>query len=454
MPGLNGTAPSVRSPRHFSPSKILVLGFAGVILVGTLLLYLPPASASGRSLSLVDALFTATSAVCVTGLVVVDTADHFSLFGELVVLLLIQAGGLGFMTLSTLVALALGRRITLQDRLVIREGFNQHSLTGVVRLVQLVLVASAGFELLGAALLALRFVPQFGAARGLYLSVFHSVSAFNNAGFDLMGGFHSLQAYAVDPLVNLTVSGLIILGGLGFTVLFELGGRSIRHPLSLHTRLVLSVTGVLLGVGTVLFWLLERHNLHSLGRLTLGGQLLASFFHSVTARTAGFATLNLAVLHPSTLLLLAILMFVGASPGSTGGGVKTSTVGVLLATVWATVHGSGDDVVVLGRRIPPELVRRALAIVVLAVLALLATALLLTATEKQPAFDLLFETISAFGTVGLTTGLTPSLSPVGRLLLVLLMFVGRVGPLTLAASIATRCKSPGLRHAEGRVMVG
>lgn len=438
---------------RFSPGQVLLLGFAGMILTGALLLTLPLASESGESLAFLDALFTATSAVCVTGLVVVDTATRFTTFGEVVVMLLIQAGGLGFMTVSTLIALALRRRVTLQDRLVIREGLNQESLTGVVRLVQVVILTTAAIELTGLLLLSLRFVPQFGLGKGLYYSLFHAVSAFNNAGFDLMGGFRNLTGYVTDPLVSLTVSALIVLGGIGFTVISEVRRRASFSRLSLHSKLVLTVTAALIAAGTLAFWLLERNNPATLGRLSLGSQLLASLFQSITPRTAGFNTVDMTALHPSTWILLIMLMFIGASPGSTGGGVKTSTVGILLATVWATVRGE-TDTVIYRRRIPADIVRRSLAIVTLALLLLLAVTMILTWTDHVLTIRLLFEATSAFGTVGLSTGLTPELSQTGRILMILLMYTGRVGPLTLAAAVAARQKQQRLREAEERVMVG
>lgn len=437
----------------FSPGQILLLGFAGMILIGALLLTLPFASESGESLNFLDALFTATSAVCVTGLVVVDTATRFTTFGEVVIMLLIQAGGLGFMTVSTLIALALRRRVSLQDRLVIREGLNQESLAGVVRLVRMVTLTTATIELTGLLLLSLRFVPQFGLGRGLYYSLFHSVSAFNNAGFDLMGGFRNLTGYVTDPLVSLTISALIVLGGIGFTVISEVRRRRDFHKLSLHSKLVLTFTAVLIAGGALGFWLLERQNPATLGRLPLGGQLLASLFQSITPRTAGFNTVDLSALYPSTWMLLIMLMFIGASPGSTGGGVKTSTIGVLLATVWAAIRGE-PDTVLFRRRIPADTIRRSLAIVTLALLLLLVTTMILSRTEQFLTIRLLFEATSAFATVGLTTGITPELSATGRILMILLMYTGRVGPLTLAAAIATRLKQQRLREAEERVMVG
>ncbi|MDI6869976.1 MAG: TrkH family potassium uptake protein [Bacillota bacterium] len=449
---MNGVL-TVEPPKRFAPGQVLVFGFAGMILVGALLLSLPIASQSGTPTGILDALFTATSAVCVTGLVVVDTADHYSLFGELVILLLIQAGGLGFMTVSTLVALVLGRRIGLHERLVIREGFNQEELTGIVRLVLKVLATTVIAEAAGALLLSTRFIPDFGLARGVYFSIFHAVSAFNNAGFDLMGSFRSLTAYATDPVVTLTVMALVVTGGIGFTVITDVAQKRRFRQLTLHSKVVLVVTAFLLFFGALTIWLLERRNPLTIGGLGPGGQFLASLFQAVTPRTAGFNTIDIAAMYSSTWVFLIILMFIGASPGSTGGGVKTTTVGVLLATVWSTIRGD-DDVVVMQRRIPLDIVRRALTIVSLAIMVLLVAAMVLWHTEHLAMIRLMFEATSAFGTVGLTTGITPTLSAGGRLMIIALMFTGRVGPLTLAAAIAARQKPAHFREPEGRIMVG
>lgn len=285
------------------------------------------------------------------------------------------------------------------------------------------------------------------------MALFHAVSAFNNAGFDLMGGFKSLTDYVADPVVSLTIAALIVLGGIGFTVIFDLTRRPGLCRLTLHSKVVLSLTFALIAGGTLAFWLLERHNPQTLGRLSPGGQFLASLFQSITPRTAGFNTVDMTALHPATWLFLIVLMFIGASPGSTGGGVKTSTVGILLATVWATIRGE-TDTVMFRRRIPAELVRRSLTIITLAALLLLTATMVAAHTEPFPIIRLLFEATSAFGTVGLTTGITPELSVTGRILMILLMYTGRVGPLTLAAAVAARQKQTPIRHAEERVLVG
>ncbi|MDI3281249.1 MAG: TrkH family potassium uptake protein [Bacillota bacterium] len=436
-----------------TPPRVLAIGFALIILTGAALLSLPLAAADGRPLPFLDALFTATSATCVTGLVVVDTGTRFSTFGQLVILALIQIGGLGFMAVATIIMVLLGRRITLRERLLIREAFNQVSLAGMVALVKAVILLTLAIELSGAFLLSLDFVPRFGWGRGLYYSLFHAVSAFNNAGFDLMGGFRSLTAFVANPLVSLTIAGLLIIGGLGFSVLIEvLHLRSFRC-LSLHAKLVLITTALLLLTGLVAVLTLEWGNPRTLGPLPFGVRLLASFFQAATPRTAGFNTLEIGSLRPATLLVLIVLMFIGASPGSTGGGVKTTTVGTLVATVWATVRGQ-EEIGFFQRRIPVESVLRALAIVVLSLCFLLAVTLALTIVEPFPFLSLLFEATSAFGTVGLSTGITPYLSKAGRVLLIVLMYTGRLGPLTLTVAMAHRGKAVAVKHPEEKIIVG
>lgn len=438
--------------KSFSPAQTLVFGFAGLILVGAVLLTLPIATRDGAGLHFVDALFESTSATCVTGLVVVDTLDTFSGFGQAVILLLIQFGGWGIMTLATLVFLFLGKRISLRERLVMREALNQFTLEGMVRLTRYVIFVSLAIEGVGAVLLSIRFIPQFGPGPGIWASVFHAVSAFCNAGFDLIGGFRSLTPYVGDPLVVLTIAGLIIVGGLGFTVVADVYRNHRFGRLSLHSKLALAVTGALLLTGTVLVYAFERGQ--TLRGLPLGTQVLASFFHSVTPRTAGFNTLDVGAMTDSTLIVTIILMFIGASPGSTGGGIKTTTFGAIALAVLSVVRGK-EEVNVFERRLPTDIIYRALAIAVISLGLVLAVALALDATQPLQSFlPLLFETTSAFGTVGLTTGITPALNHIGKLLIIATMFAGRVGPLTLAVALGQRATQAHFRYPEDKVMVG
>ncbi len=435
---------------ELTPAQSIVAGFAAVILVGAVALSLPVASADGTPTPFLTALFTATSATCVTGLVVVDTADHYSTFGEVVILTLIQLGGLGYMTVATLLAMAVGRRIGLRERLVLQEAYNLYTIGGVVRLTRMVVQTTLAIEAAGAVLLALRWVPHFGWGRGLYYSVFHSVSAFNNAGFDLMGGFRSLTAFATDVPVNLTLSALIISGGLGFTVLADLP-RPRRY--TLHARVVLTTTAVLIVAGTVLILALESANPATLGPLPWGGRVLAAFFQSVTPRTAGFNTVDIGRLREPTLILLTVLMFIGASPGGTGGGIKTTTFVAPLAVILSMLRGRPDPEL-FRRRLPPVVVYKAVTIALLGIAFVLTMGTLLALAEGVPFVPALFEVTSAFGTVGLSTGLTPHLSPLGRILVMVTVFTGRVGLLTVAFALTRRQRPADFRYPEERVYIG
>ncbi|WP_072868388.1 TrkH family potassium uptake protein [Desulfofundulus thermosubterraneus] len=438
-------------PLQLSPPQVLVLGFAGVILAGTLLLMLPVSSRSGTYTDFLTALFTATSAVCVTGLVVVDTGTYWSVFGQAVILALIQVGGLGFMSMATLFFILMGRRIGLKERLIIQESLNQLRVAGVVRLVRAVLLFTVFTEGFFAVVLSLRFYFDYGFPRCLWLGIFHAVSAFNNAGFDLLGDFRSLTGYVSDPVVTLSVTTLIILGGLGFSTVMELYNYPRTRRLSVHTKLVLRVTGWLIFCGALLFGLLEWG--HILRDLPLSGKILASYFQAVTPRTAGFNTVDIGHLNPATQFLIIILMFIGASPGSTGGGIKTTTFALLGITLWSLSKGK-EDVEVFRRRIPPWQVYKALSVTLWAILLVSTVTLLLSVTEGGDFLASLFETVSAFGTVGLSMGLTPELTPLGRVAIIFTMFAGRLGPLTLAYAFAQRRRKTAVRYPEEKIMVG
>ena len=440
------------------PERIMAGGILALILMGGLLLSLPIASATGESMGLFNSFFTATSAVCVTGLVAVDTGTALSLFGQIVLLLLIQTGGLGFMIFATLVMVLLGRRISLKNRLMIRESMSAATLSGLIRLSLWYGGMALCIELAGAALLSLRFVPLYGWGKGLYYSLFHAVSAFCNAGFDLFGHFSSLTSFAHDPLVVLTVSMLILLGGLGFSVMFECihCHRDFRR-LSLHAKLVLTVSLGLLAVGTLGFLLLEGSNPATLEGMSFGDKLLNAFFQSVTMRTAGFNTIDLGAMRESSKLWSVILMFIGASPASTGGGVKTTTMGVLFLLVLSVIRGQ-DDVTVMKRRLPIDLMRQALSILFISLCMLLAGTMVITVFEQDERsfLDLLFESTSAMATVGVTAIGTPALHQPSKLMLMLMMYFGRVGPLTLALALAHKQNATKnhLKYPEDKIMIG
>ncbi len=438
-----------------TPSQVLVLGFAAAILFGALLLSLPWAAVHGGGTNFLDALFTATSAVCVTGLVVVDTGTYWSAFGKAVILLLIQVGGLGFMTFATMVFIALGKRISLRERLIIQEQQNQLTLQGIVRLTKHIIQVTMVVEGIGAMLLSVRFVPQMGFAKGLAYGVFHSVSAFCNAGFDLIGDYRSLTPYVGDYLVSGVVTLLLVTGGLGFSVISEVIGIKKIRRFSLHTKLVLVITAAMLGMGAVLVFVLEYSNPATLGPLSPGEKVLASVFHSATPRTAGFNTLPVEGLTNATRFLNMIFMFIGGSSGSTAGGIKITTAGILAMTVMSVIMGR-EDTEVFKRRIPKETVYRALAIVTISLIILVAATIVLTITENAGFMAVLFEAVSAFGTVGMSMGITPELSPVGKSIIIATMFAGRLGPLTVANALALKqkIKKSKLRYPEERILVG
>jgi trk system potassium uptake protein TrkH len=436
------------------PAKFLVLGFMAVILAGAALLCFPFASAAGKSTDFLTSLFTATSAVCVTGLVVVDTATHWSFWGQLIILVLIQTGGLGIMTMATLFFLLMGKRIGFKERMLIKEGLNQLDVAGVVKLAKTILFFTFITEGTFAAILAARWHSDVGWPRCLWFGIFHSVSAFNNAGFDIFGKiygeFHSLTAYVTDPIVVFSITTSIIVGGIGFSVVMNITHIK-QHKLSVHSWLAIAMTLTLIAGGTLLFLLFEWSN--TLKPLTWEGKLLAAYFQSITPRTGGFNTVDIAGLRSATQFLLVILMFIGASPGSTGGGIKTTTFGLLLAAIWSYTMGR-EDVEIKKRRIPTEQVYKALGVAFLSGFLVIAVTLFLTLTEKAGFLHVLFETVSAFGTVGLSMNVTPTLSHAGRILIILTMFAGRLGPLTLVYALAQGRQKSVVRHPVEKILIG
>lgn len=437
-----------------SPPRILALGFIGIILLGAILLTLPYATMDSKGLSFLDALFTSTSAVCVTGLVVVDTGTHFTFLGQIVILLLIQIGGLGFMTFATLFAIILGRKITLKERLLLQEALNQVTIEGIVRLAKYVVQITFAIQAAGALILTLRWAGDMGWGRSLYFGIFHAISAFNNAGFDLFGEFASLTGdYQGDVITNITMMLLIIIGGLGFAVLSDLYVHR-GHKLTLHSRVVLHSTVILILVGAVVIFVLELTNPRTMAGYDSTTKFLSAFFQSITPRTAGFSTINTAYLRDTTQLFIIILMFIGASPGSTGGGIKTTTfVSILFATI-STLKGH-CQVSLKERTLAKDVVTKAFTIMILAVLLILVITSILTLTEEADFLTLLFEATSAFGTVGLSLGITPQLSQIGRVAIIITMFCGRVGPLTLAYALNKKKTALGtMKYPEERILIG
>ncbi|MDU5083304.1 TrkH family potassium uptake protein [uncultured Tissierella sp.] len=433
------------------PPRVLALGFGSLILIGAILLNLPIATQNGESIGFLNALFTSASAVCVTGLVVVNTGLYWSLFGQVVIILLIQMGGLGFMTMATIGALVIGKKITLKERLVIKEQLNQETMSGLVKLTKYVILSTFVIEGMGALLLSTRFIPIYGTVKGIWFSIFHAISAFCNAGFDLTGD--SIAPFVGDFTINMTISALIILGGLGFYVYIDISRNRSFKKLSLHSKLVLSITGVLLLVGMIIILLIEYNNPLTLKPLNIFEKLIASFFQSVVPRTAGYYSVNLAGLYDTTVFLMIILMFIGGSPGSTGGGIKTTTFGTLILTTIGVIKGN-KDIVAFRKRISYDVINRSLAISTVGMILILGVSFILTVTEPANFLDVLFETTSAFATVGLTRGLTPNLTDFGKVMIILTMYIGRVGPLTMAYVFARKSKAGNFRYSEGNIMVG
>lgn len=441
-------------PFSLDPPKVLVLGFAVIIFLGSVLLSLPIATQDGNGLPWLDALFTSTSATCVTGLIVVDTGTTFTLFGQLVIISLIQVGGLGFMTFATFFALILGKRVSLKERMLLQESLNNLSIEGIVRLVKRILIFTGLIEGIGGLLLSIRFSFDMPVPQAIYYGLFHSISNFNNAGFDLFGGFHSLTSFVEDPLVTLVICSLITLGGIGFIVMNEIYEYRRRRQLSLHTKVVLTMSGMLIVAGTLLIFLFEYNNAKTLQPLSPLGKFLGSLFQSITPRTAGANTLSIGdMTHPSILLMI-FLMFIGASPGSTGGGIKTTTTATLIGAVWSQIRGK-EDVHFFQHRIVYDLVYKALTVTVCGLLLVVFITMCLTLTEHGADFlMILFEATSAFGTVGLSMGLTPDLTPLGKILIMITMFAGRVGPLTIAFALAQKRRKDHYQYPKGKLMIG
>lgn len=426
--------------KKMNPGRFIALGFATVILLGTILLYLPFAQREGVDVSFIDALFTSTSAVCVTGLLAVDTYDTYNIFGQIIVALLIQIGGLGVTSVGVGFILLARKKVDFKDRILLKEALNLDSVKGVVKLVKAVLLMTLCFEGVGAILSFIAFSKDYPLPRAIGLSLFHTIASFNNAGFDIIGGFKGLLDYHDDVLLNLTTCGLIIFGGLGFIVIKELLNKRNLKKCSLHTKVVITMTFILLTAGTVII------------KLTEDITWLGAFFFSTSTRTAGFATFNVSSFSTATLFIIIILMFIGASPGSTGGGIKTTTAFTLFKSAYSVStnkHCSGFK-----RQIPVEVISKAFMLAFLAMLVVCFNTLLLTILEPNYSFmQILFEVVSAFGTVGLSTGITQDLKPISEFIIIITMFIGRVGPLTIASLWSFKQMS-NIRYSEEPLTIG
>ncbi len=446
------------------PPRLVFISFFTVILIGSILLSLPAATEGSAPLSYVDALFTSTSATCVTGLIVVDTGTKFSTFGELVILLLIQIGGLGIMTFSTFFIFLLSGKLSFTNREVLVDTLSQNPAVELTKLLKIIILFTVTIEIIGAAMLTSRFLEDYSIGHAAYLGIFHSISAFCNAGFSLFSD--SFIHYQNDFIVNLTIMLLIVLGGLGFVVILDIYnnrkcilGKS-KPKFSFHSKLVFSSTGYLIVIGAVLYFVLEYSN--AISNLPIQGKIFSSFFQSITTRTAGFNSIPINNLTTTTLFIFVIFMFIGASPGSCGGGIKTTTFVIILNSIFHRFR-MREEVNIKRRRIPDVTISRVISIVFFSVFIVIIFTILLLIfelpesphVEKNGLFlDVLFEVISAFGTVGLSTGLTPQLSNLGKILITILMFVGRLGPLTIALAVNANRKVPTFKYVQEDVMVG
>lgn len=439
--------------KNVSPAKVFVGGFLILILMGTILLMLPISSKNGEFTGLLTALFTATSASCVTGLVLVDTYTYWSGFGQSIILIMIQIGGLGFMTIATLFSLFIGRTITLRERLVMTTSLNIDSMAGVVKLTKKVLLGTVFFEGIGAIILSIRFARDFGIVEGIKKGIFHSVSAFCNAGFDLLGvngEFSSLTSYAKDPVVNITIMLLVILGGIGFFVWRDLTSK--RTKMELHTKIVLITTAALLLLGFLTFFIFEFNNPATMGGMNIWEKMMAALFQSTTLRTAGFNTIDQGALTPPSMFMSMILMLIGGSPGSTAGGIKTVTVAVLILTCISVLRGK-SNVVLFMRKINNRCIMNAVTMFVFGMVFVAFGTFILAINNG--AIEAAFEAISAFATVGLTTGITADLDVFSKIILIFLMFFGRVGLITLGLAVLIRRDvEPKLKYPESRIMIG
>ncbi len=431
-----------------NPSQLLILVFFVSIMVGTILLKLP--FATTHYIRWVDALFTATSAMTVTGLVVVDTATEFTVFGQIVIALLMQLGGLGIMSFALLIYMMLGKKIGLKERILIQTALNQTSIGGVIKLVKNLFIFSLIIEFIGMLFLASSWVPEYGWSKGLYLSFFHSISAFNNAGFALWSD--GLMGYVGDPIINLGITFLFIIGGIGFTVLTDLWYKKEFRQFSLHTKLMLIGTLLINIIAMFFIFILEYTNPNTLGGLSLLDKFFASYFQAVSPRTAGFNTIDIGSLNESTIFLILLLMFIGAGSASTGGGIKVTTFIIICLAVVTFLKGK-QEIMIMRRSIANAYIIRALAISTMALFLICIAVFILSITEQAPFLMILFEVVSAFGTVGLSMGITSNLTIIGKLIIIIIMFAGKLGPLTLAFSLARPEKSK-IRYPHEDILTG
>lgn len=438
-----------------SYTQIIALGTLVIIILGSILLSLPIASKSGEATPFLNSFFTAASSTCVTGLIIYDTYTHWSVFGQMVILILIQIGALGFMTIVTLFSMFLKRKIGLRERRLLMESANTMRIGGIVLLIKKISIKTFIFESIGTILLTIRFYPEMGIKEGLYNAIFHSISAFCNAGFDIMGKygqFTSLTRYSHDIIINITIMSLIIIGGIGFLVWDDIGtNRFSFKKYQLHTKIVLSTSAILIFGGAFLFFLFERNT--SFANMNLTETILASLFQSVTPRTAGFNTINITQLSESGSFLTIILMIIGGSPGSTAGGIKTTTLVILIiGAISSAKHTS--DLSIFKRRLEDNALKRASSITVIYIFTALISTMIICATQTFSLKEVVFEVFSAAGTVGLSLGITPHLNALSKIIIIFLMYGGKVGSLSLALVLAEKRELVPLSRPVEKIIIG
>lgn len=434
-----------------NPPLYLTLGFFILILAGGLILSLGFFTRDGQRTNLVDSIFVAASASCVTGLTPVNTASHWNVFGQILILILIQIGGLGVMTLATIFPLILRKKIGLKSRQILKEQLNIYSLKGIMRLFRYVLVFTFTVEAIGAGLLAIRFIPMYGKIKGLWFAIFHSISAFCNAGFDIMGD--SIYPLRADPLVNITLMLLIIIGGLGFMVTAEIFRKRNFKNLSVHAKLVFIVTAILIVAGALGFYLIESYPGGLLENESTKGKILEALFQSVSARTAGFYSVNLSKIRDGSAIFLIILMIIGGSPGSTAGGIKTTTFAVLILSTIAIIRGD-DEPVIFNKHIDQKTIRKALAIIIIYLGLIMLVSFILSLTEGFDFVAIAYEVSSAFATVGASMGITGDFSNLAKILITISMYLGRIGPMTMAYAFGLKSKTKYIRYPEANISIG
>lgn len=443
----------------FSTTQMIVFGFLAAILIGTALLMLPFATKQGETTTLIDAMFTATTSICVTGLVTVNTLSHWTTFGHVVILILIQFGGLGVVTFTTTILLMMRKRITLRERLLIQEAYNLDTLRGLVRLTIKIMKGTFVVEGIGALLYSIEFIPKYGFISGIGRAIFNAISAFCNAGMDILGD-NSLAEYVSNPLINFTTMALIILGGIGFPVWWDVltklrksfkdkfNLKSFARSLRLHTKIAVGTTVILIVFGTVAIFVMEYHNKGTIGNLSFGQKIMASMFQSVTTRTAGFLTVPQENLSSDSAFISIILMFIGGSPSGTAGGIKTVTFAMIFLAAFSIIRGK-QDVELCRRKIADFYIKKALAVILVSASVLFVSTIFLSVVEGGDFLDILFETTSALATVGLSRNLTPSLSTLGKFIVIVTMYLGRIGPMSMALAFNSRGVKENSRHLPG-----